>query len=283
MSTLSTTQQLLKELKKIPNKRLGQNFLVDKNIISKSLSLTPLQAGETIVEIGPGLGALTKLLLEKGLNVYAIEKDSTFYQFLKTTLGAHYPKTFHLLLGDAIDFPLAGLPVTETNYKIIANLPFNISTPWMQKALQGPLPSELILFLQLEAAERFMAVPGTSNGGAISLFIAGAFDVVSKHKVGAHAFYPKPAVDSMVLHLRKKQKPFCFHEKTQVIIRNIFNYRRKQIQGIIRTMLKDHPELRLWLDNLEKNGRPLTIRPEAIPFNFWKDLDVIIKTKLNEP
>jgi len=276
MATLSMTRQLLKELKIVSNKKLGQNFLVDNNTVLKALSLVTIHPHEAIVEIGPGLGALTALLLEREAVLYAIEKDRALYNFLKTSLGDQYPQSFHLLQGDALEYPLANLPHPESDYKIIANLPFNISTPWMQGMLQKPLPTNAILFLQLEAAARFMAIPGTSDCGAISIFIAAAFDVAHKYKVSANAFYPKPNVDSMVLHLRRKKELFRFSQKTQVIIRNFFNYRRKQIQKLVREMSGEVPELNLWLNLLQKEGISLTIRPEAISLRLWQELDKVL-------
>lgn len=276
MTTLTMTQQLLKELKIVPNKRLGQNFLIDNNVILKALSLIKIHPREAVVEIGPGLGALTALLLEEGSTVYAVEKDRALYNFLKDGLGKKYPQAFHLLQGDALEYPLANLPNPEADYAIIANLPFNISTPWMQTMLQKPLPNDVVLFLQLEAAKRFIAVPGTSDCGAISTFIAGAFEVAHKFRVSANVFYPKPNVDSMVLHLCRKKEPFRFAEKTQAVIRNFFNYRRKQIQKLVREMAGENPELNLWLGVLQREGVPFTIRPEAIPLRFWQELDRII-------
>src|SRR5690606_10330680 len=106
----TATRDLLAQLGHQPKRFLGQNFLVDGNIVRKSLELAGVRAGDTVVEIGPGLGTLTEALLEAGANVWAVEKDRTLHQHLTETLLPRFPTTFHLLEGDAVEHPLAGLP-----------------------------------------------------------------------------------------------------------------------------------------------------------------------------
>ena len=105
----TATRELLTRLGHRPVHRLGQNFLVDGNIVRKSLALAEVAAGDTVVEVGPGLGTLTSALLEAGAEVWAVEKDALLHGHLAATLGVQFPSTFHLLLGDAVEHPLAGL------------------------------------------------------------------------------------------------------------------------------------------------------------------------------
>src|SRR5687768_3824720 len=104
----SATRDLLASLGHQPKRFLGQNFLVDGNIVRKSLELAEIKAGDVVVEIGPGLGTLTTALLEAGASVWAVEKDRTLHAHLEEMLRPRFPKTFHLLEGDAVEHPLAG-------------------------------------------------------------------------------------------------------------------------------------------------------------------------------
>src|SRR3954466_12623252 len=134
----STTRELLARLNHQPKRFLGQNFLVDGNIVRKSLELAGVQAGDTVVEVGPGLGTLTSALLAAGAEVWAVEKDRQLHAHLLETLVPNQPR-LHLLEGDAMEHPLADLPVDRTPaFKIVANLPYAISTPWMDAVLGGP-------------------------------------------------------------------------------------------------------------------------------------------------
>ncbi|HYD83478.1 MAG TPA: rRNA adenine dimethyltransferase family protein, partial [Opitutus sp.] len=232
------------------------------------------------VEIGPGLGTLTSALLEAGAEVWAVEKDRTMHEHLAQTLVPRYPQTFHLLEGDAVEHPLAGFaaesspssgsPGSPRDFKIVANLPYAIATPWLDAVLSGPLPARLVLMLQQEAAQRYVAQPGTKAFGAISIFLQSAFAVAPGHKVEASCFYPRPDVDSYLLHLVRRETPFIFPTAVKVMIRACFQQRRKQIGGLLRDRLPDHG--RGWLAKLEAAGFPPQTRPEAIPTELWQTL-----------
>jgi 16S rRNA (adenine1518-N6/adenine1519-N6)-dimethyltransferase len=140
----TTTRELLTQLNHQPKHFLGQNFLVDGNIVHKSLELAGVSRGDTVVEIGPGLGTLTNALLAAGAEVWAVEKDRQLHAHLLATLAAAQPQ-LHLMEGDAMDEPLAGLPSTRaTSFKIVANLPYAIATPWLDAVLAGPLPERMV-------------------------------------------------------------------------------------------------------------------------------------------
>jgi 16S rRNA (adenine1518-N6/adenine1519-N6)-dimethyltransferase len=277
------TRELLARLGHTPKRFLGQNFLVDGNIVKKSLELAAIAPGDTVVEIGPGLGTLTRALLEVGACVWAVERDATLHAHLAGTLAKEFPATFHLLEGDAVEHPLAALPVgkAEANsstsapaFKIVANLPYAISTPWMDAVLSGPLPARMVLMLQLEAARRYTAQPGTKLFGAISVFLQNAFEAAPGHRVPGACFHPRPDVDSCLLHLVRKPQPFVFRPEVKAVIRGCFQQRRKQIRPLLRGRLPDGG--RAWLVRLEATGRlgPAS-RPEEIPAALWRELDTL--------
>src|SRR5271169_5474147 len=122
--TPTETRDLLARLGHKPKRFLGQNFLVDGNIVRKSLELGQISAGDTVVEVGPGLGTLTGALLEAGADVWAVERDRTLCAHLASELAHRFPGTLHLSEGDAVGLPLAGLPADRApGCKVVANLP----------------------------------------------------------------------------------------------------------------------------------------------------------------
>src|SRR6478609_3242989 len=158
---LAQTRELLATLDHRPVHKLGQNFLVDGNIVRKSLEIAEVKSGDIVVEVGPGLGTLTTTLLGAGATVYAVERDPRLAQHLRDRVAPDYPGKFFLLEGDAMDSPLAGYPESADAgkpFKVVGNLPYAISTPWMDEIIRSPLqPEILVLMLQREAADRLTA------------------------------------------------------------------------------------------------------------------------------
>ncbi len=271
--TPSATRDLLAQLGHLPKRFLGQNFLVDGNIVRKSLELAQIAHGDVVVEVGPGLGTLTSALLTAGTELWAVEKDRTLHAHLSETLAKEFPATFHLLEGDAIEHPLAALPAEKSaRFKVVANLPYAISTPWMDAVLSGPLPERLVLMLQQEAAQRYAASHGSKQFSAISIFLQSAYDIAPGHKVASGCFYPKPDIESYLLHLVRKPQPFIFTPETKALIRACFQQRRKQIGSLLRQNLPDESRVAAWLTFLAAAGLSPQTRPEDIPAPLWTQL-----------
>lgn len=268
----SATRELLARLGHEPRRFLGQNFLVDGNIVRKSLELAQVRPGDTVVEIGPGLGTLTAALLDAGAEVWAVEKDRNLHAHLAATLGRDQPR-LHLLEGDAVDEPLAGLPPDRAGgCKIVANLPYAIATPWLDGVLSGPLPGRMVLMLQQEAAQRYVAQPGSKTFGAISIFLQAAYAVAPGHKVDASCFFPQPDIESYLLHLARQPAPYVFPAAAKALIRACFQQRRKQIGGLLRGKLPDGGAA--WIAQLASVGLGAQARPEQIPVALWRQLTV---------
>jgi 16S rRNA (adenine1518-N6/adenine1519-N6)-dimethyltransferase len=267
----TATRALLAQLGRRPQRRLGQNFLVDGNIVRKSLELAAVGPGDAVVEIGPGLGTLTEALLGAGAHVWAVEKDPALCAHLAGTLGPRYPETLHLMAGDAVEHPLAGLPPGLPEFKVVANLPYAIATPWIDGVLGGAgLPARMVLMLQREAAERYTAKPGGKDFGAITIFLEAAYSVGPGHAVGSGCFYPRPEVESRLLHLIRRPEPFLFPPAVKALIRSCFQQRRKQIGTLLRDRLPDAGAV--WLEHLRAAGYSSQTRPEAIPAPLWMKL-----------
>jgi 16S rRNA (adenine1518-N6/adenine1519-N6)-dimethyltransferase len=272
--TPSATRELLASLGHTPRRSLGQNFLIDGNIVRKSLELAQITAGDDVIEIGSGLGTLTSALLEAGARVWAVETDPVFVNHLRTTLRMQYPQTFNLLEDDAVGRPLAALPTDRAvanTFKIVANLPYAIATPWMDAVLGGPLPARMVLMVQQEAAQRYAAQPGTKQFGAISIFLQAAFDLAPGHRVSASCFYPRPEVESQLLHLVLKPAPFVFPPTVKFFIRGLFQHRRKQLGALLRNRLADGGAA--WLS---RHGFTPQSRPEDISTAAWMELPALV-------
>ncbi|MEC8244484.1 MAG: 16S rRNA (adenine(1518)-N(6)/adenine(1519)-N(6))-dimethyltransferase RsmA [Verrucomicrobiota bacterium] len=267
---------LLKRLGHLPKKKLGQNFLIDGNIVDKSIQLADLPTSGNVVEIGPGLGTLTRKLLESGQTVHAVELDQRLADNLKNTEAeAITGQQLTITRGDAVKIPLGSLPQSVHQYAIVANLPYAISSAWLESVLNsGRLPCRMVLMMQKEAVERIWANSGTKEYHALSIFINNAYEFTEKHSVSRQCFYPAPAVDSMLIRMDLREDAFLFSQQVRNLIRKIFTQRRKQIGSLAK---KEEPSIGriifAWLDSIEQ---PYNSRPEQIRVKQWKKLGELL-------
>ena len=269
----SQTRDLLVSIDHLPNRKLGQNFLIDGNIVRKSIELAGLDKGQSIVEIGPGLGTLTSALLSAGAKVYAIERDPALAAYLRSNRLPKEPN-LSLIEADCLDHPLAGLKENDAkaDFSIVANLPYAVSTPWMEAVLTGPLPKRMVLMLQKEAADRYASKHSTKNFGAISIFLQSAYHIHNRHLVAASCFYPEPKVDSVLLRLDRREDARTFPEEARQCIRRIFTQRRKQLGALCRR--DPYSGALPFFEQLLSEGYPTTVRPEEIPTTEWIKLAI---------
>lgn len=203
---------LLKETKQLcelyhirPNQKLGQNFLIDELAYEKVIVAADLKKTDRVLEVGPGLGFLTMLLSENVSQVMAVELDRRLAQTLKLRLETWEHKNATVCHGNIMDFPDSKelKDFAGKKFKIVANLPYNITSKFLQKfLLHSPKPSSMTLLLQKEVAERLAARPGDlSRLGLLAQYYA---DVSYVDKVGRESFYPAPEVESAVVNLKLK-------------------------------------------------------------------------------
>ena len=267
----TATRELLEQLEHFPNKKLGQNFLVDGNIVRKSIELAEIDGESAVVEVGPGLGTLTRAILSSGASIWAVERDATLSEHIRTNLLPEHPK-LQLIEGDCLDYPTANLPEERAaaGYKIVANLPYAVSTPWMDAVIAGHLPERMVLMLQKEAGDRYAAPHGSKTFGGISIFLQSAFTVHSKHLVSAQCFHPAPKVDSVLLRLDRKPDAIRFSPKARECVRRIFTQRRKQLGALCKR--DPQPEALVWFKELLDQGIAPTVRPEELPIVHWQSI-----------
>jgi len=212
----------------IPKKQLGQHFLADENILGVIGRLAELGADDVVLEIGPGLGVLTRYLADRVSHVHAVELDRSLEPHLREleqrpNVDVHW--------GDALALDLAGLQPAPT--KLVANLPYNIATPLVAESLTG-LPSlELwCVMVQREVSDRFFAEPSTKAYGAVSVLIQLAARRTGFHPVARTVFRPPPNVDSALVAFRRVPLPEHF-ERIKAVVEASFAHRRKTLPNSV--------------------------------------------------
>src|SRR5262245_12992954 len=251
---LSEIRATLKEIGVSPVKTLGQNFLHDQNLGRWIVDQAQITPGDYVVEIGPGLGALTEFILEKGAQVLAIEKDARLAKFLRSRFG---DERLEILNTDALKFDPRVL-FAQRCVKLIGNLPYNISSPLLLKFLEYPSPISLyLLTLQKEMAMRLSASPCTHDYGALTLRVQLHHRVKYLRTIPATVFLPRPDVDSAVVRLEPRnpiELPEHDDELLLELIRVGFSQRRKQLRKLLRAYARDWNALASCL-NINPNAR----------------------------
>jgi 16S rRNA (adenine1518-N6/adenine1519-N6)-dimethyltransferase len=202
-----------------PKKELGQHFLVDENILGVIGRLADLQADDVVLEIGPGLGILTRYLADRVAHVHAVELDRS--------LEAHLPESGKVTVhwGDALRLDLAELGAN----KLVANLPYNVATPILVESLDG-LPSleSWTVMVQREVADRLFAHPSTKAYGAVSVLVQLAAERTGFHAVSREVFRPRPSVESALVAFRRTELPADWR-RLKRIVEGGFAHRRKTL------------------------------------------------------
>jgi 16S rRNA (adenine1518-N6/adenine1519-N6)-dimethyltransferase len=263
---LSEIRASLQEIRVSPVKKLGQNFLHDQNLarcIVKAAELTP---DDCVVEIGPGLGALTSIMLDTGARVLAIEKDTRLAAFLRERLA--HPR-LEVINEDALDFDVRPL-FCERRVKLIGNLPYNISGPLLIKYVQYPSPISFWLFtLQREVAVRLTAPPGTRDYGALTVRLQLHHRIKHLRNIPATVFIPEPEVASTLVHIVPRdplELPACDEELLNELLHRGFAHRRKQLHKALGDLVSDWPRL---AGKLELDPKA---RAEDLSLQQWIDL-----------
>ncbi|HEY3799795.1 MAG TPA: 16S rRNA (adenine(1518)-N(6)/adenine(1519)-N(6))-dimethyltransferase RsmA [Caulobacteraceae bacterium] len=212
-------------------KSFGQHFLLDLNVTRKIVRLAGVSAGDTVVEVGPGPGGLTRALLEAGARVIAIEKDQRFLPLL-AELAAHAEDRLTVVAGDALEPPAGAVPDRAA---IVANLPYNVATPLLIGWLTGP-PRLMTLMFQKEVAMRIVAAPSSKDYGRLSVLAQALSDTEMVMELPARAFTPPPKVDSAVVRMTPKpDRPApALIEALQRVTAAAFGQRRKMLRSSLR-------------------------------------------------
>ncbi len=260
---LSEIEATLREIRVSPVKTLGQNFLHDQNLARWIVDRAQLTPDDYVVEVGPGLGALTEHILASGARVLAIEKDARLADFLRERL---LTDRLEILRGDALDFDVRTL-FAQPRVKFIGNLPYNISSPVLLRFTKYPSPISLWLcLLQKEMARRLAAVPGNSDYGALTLLVQSRYEVEYLRSVSASVFLPQPEVDSAFVKITPRHaKEFPDYDAARFasLVRRGFSQRRKQLQKLLRADVPD------WENAAKAGGFEARARAEELSLQQW--------------
>ncbi len=254
-----------------PNKKLGQNFLIDKNIIKKIADTVPINNESEILEIGAGTGNLTEFLIaKKPKKIYLIEKDKNLFEVLKNK----FKDEIEIFNEDILKF--SRKDILSNNSIIFGNLPYNISSRILTKFIFNTEKfkfSTLVFLFQKELADRIIAHVNTSNYGRLSILCNWKFDVEKVIEISPNSFYPKPKIKSTLLVFRRKNIIFTFNDpKSLERVTNIFfNQRRKKIKKQFIHLFKSNLEIINKL-NIDLNLRPQNLTPETY-FKLAKELE----------
>src|SRR5271154_6310799 len=254
--TLTEMRSLLAKRDIQLTRSLGQNFLHDGNQLRKIVEAAEIQTTDKILEIGPGLGPLTELLLEKAGEVLAIEMDLRLLGFFCGRFGTeerdakllnntlknsdaipNQNASFHLLHDDALEF-LRREPRDWSDWKLVANLPYSVASPILVELAQSPRrPERMVTTLQLEVAQRLMARADDDDYGVLTLLVQLDYEPRGSFKIPADCFFPAPNVDSMCVVLQRRARPLLADGQRAAfvkIVKRAFSQRRKMMLKLLK-------------------------------------------------
>ncbi|MGI9078257.1 MAG: 16S rRNA (adenine(1518)-N(6)/adenine(1519)-N(6))-dimethyltransferase RsmA [Gemmatimonadaceae bacterium] len=244
-------------------KSLGQHFLNDTRILGRIASAIGASTGDTVIEIGPGRGALTDQLLRRGANVIGIELD----KLLAARLRERYAGETRVVIveSDVLDVQFGDMVSGE--YFLAGNIPYYITTPILFHALRRPRPARAVYLVQLEVGERIVAAPATSEYGALSVNVQALARAELLFRVPSRAFSPPPKVDSAVIRVTPREDPVVSaseEKQFREFVIGAFGLRRKQIRRVLRTIWNLGPEVAeaiLTRCMIDPERRPETLSP----------------------
>ncbi|MSU33636.1 MAG: ribosomal RNA small subunit methyltransferase A [Pedosphaera sp.] len=259
--TLTEMKQVLRQHDLRLTKSLGQNFLHDGNQLRKIVAAAELRADDTVLEIGPGLGPLTELLLKGAAKVLAIEKDARLVPLLRERLSA--ATSLELVEADALEW-LRSEPRSWAGWKLVANLPYSVGSPILVELAQAKQPPDrLVVTLQWEVVRRIKAAPATDDYGLLTLLLQLRYEPTDWFRIPASCFFPPPDIDSACVTLVRRTRPFLeasLESRFEKIVRRAISQRRKQMFKLLR---EDWP-VELLTDGFRAAAIPPNVRAESV-------------------
>jgi 16S rRNA (adenine1518-N6/adenine1519-N6)-dimethyltransferase len=245
-------------------KSLGQHFLADRRILGRIADALQLQGGETVVEIGPGRGALTDILAERAGRLIAVEVDRA----LAAMLRERYARRSNVLIAEADVLQVSLGELAAGPYVLVGNVPYYITTPILFHALEHPRAERSVYLVQREVADRLTAAPGSKEYGALTVNVAAVARAEMLFKVPAGAFSPPPKVESAVVRITPLATPHVTHEEEEPLrklVQGAFGMRRKQMRRVIRTLRSlgaEEADVVLGAAGIDPEARPETLSVE---------------------
>ena len=290
MEKLSNPQKTIETIKKYGfsfQKKFGQNFLIDDHVITKIINGAEVTKDDFVLEIGPGIGTMTQYLCENAREVAAVEIDKKLIPILGETLAAYDNVT--VINEDILKVDIRALAEEKNGgkpIKVVANLPYYITTPIIMGLFESGVPIDNItVMVQKEVADRMKVGPGSKDYGALSLAVQYYAKPYLVANVPANCFIPRPNVDSAVIRLSRHEKPVVHVEDETLmfnIIRASFNQRRKTLQNGLKnsglfSLSKDEI-----VESIVEAGLPETVRGEALTLEQFAELANIMYRKIHK-
>lgn len=273
-ATPTEVRAVLQELGLRPSKTMGQNFLIDRNILRILLETAELQSSDAVLEVGPGLGVVTKELAGHAGEVLSVEKDHGLFAFLDDEFRE--VGNIDLRRGDALKLDMEEL-VSRKYRKVVANLPYSVGSRILVDLAMVSKPADLIVVtVQKEVADRLSASPGIKDFGILSLWVQMVYHVDVVKKISASCFWPRPAVQSAIVRLRRRSEPLLKEEmkaRFYALTGSVFKQRRKQLASLLgQRVSRPSRTTAQWQAILDDLGVPATARPESLAPEQWRDL-----------
>lgn len=255
-----------------PSRRLGQNFLIDRHVLEFIVEAARLQPGDHVLEVGPGAGVLTQELLSRGCHVLAVEKDAGLHALLAERWASE--QLLDLRLGDALELDYAAVFAPDATRLLVSNLPYSVGTRVVvEAAIQETPPERMVVLVQKEVAERFVAKPGSADMGTAGVWLQQVYDVEIVRLVKPSCFWPSPDVTSAIVRMERHARlPLDAAERARLraLTRIAFQHRRKQMAPLYRNAPGDlaatPDEMRARLRVL---GLPENARAEELSVEQW--------------
>jgi len=268
---------LLRRYQLHPKKSLGQNFLVDESALAKVVAAADLMPTDTVLEIGPGVGSLTRHLAAATGRVVAVELDQALLPALQEVLRPY--SNIEIISGDILRLPPASFHLPPS-YKVVANIPYNITSALLRQLLESqPRPTLVTLTVQLEVAQRLCAQPGDLSLLAVSVQFYGAPRLVAR--IPAGAFYPRPDVDSAIVRLEVFREPAVAVKDTGQffqIVKAGFSQKRKQLRNALSAGLRlEAEQVDEWLAQAgvdpKRRAETLTLEEWGVLARLWSRMN----------
>jgi 16S rRNA (adenine1518-N6/adenine1519-N6)-dimethyltransferase len=249
--------------------RLGQHFLIDEGVRDAIVAAARIEPGDRLIEIGPGRGFLTRALLARAREVTAVELDDWYAESAADRLQS--PPNLRLIHADFLKLDLSELG--EGPFKFVANLPYSVATPILQKILDWPRWTSAVLMFQKEVAERVAAAPGSGRYGLLALSVRLKAEAELVVEAPRQCFSPPPKVSSAVVRLLRLPRPLAAADREQAFFRlakAVFSQRRKMAAGVLAGALR-LPRARV-VEAFSRCSIPADARPEQIPLEGFLKL-----------
>lgn len=278
LNSVKTIKSLCQKYHFWPRRQSGQNFLISKGILDKIISVSDLKHDDIVLEIGAGFGTLTFALAEKVKKVIAVELDKRLVKVLKNLMIVQNVENVQVVQGDVIELRTTNQELRtleDLNYKLISNLPYNITSLVLRNFLEKkPRPSEMVMLVQKEVAERVCALPGKMSLLSVACQFFGKPEI--KSYISKKNFWPRPEVDSAILKITVKRDSDIYQnvelagidqKKFFNVVRHGFSAKRKQLHNNLSAGLKiDHKKIK---DILKECGLDPKIRAQDLSVEDW--------------